>query len=71
MDGLGRDPDDEAIVRAVIGIGQALGLQLVAEGIETIVQVARLQELGCTLGQGYYFAPPGPPAAIEQLLFPQ
>jgi diguanylate cyclase (GGDEF)-like protein/PAS domain S-box-containing protein len=71
VDGLGHDPDDEAIVGAMIGIGQALGLQLVAEGIETVVQMARLQELGCTLGQGYHFAPPGPPAVVEQLLLPR
>ncbi len=70
VDGLGSDPDDEAIVRAMIGIGQALGLQLVAEGIETAAQVDRLRELGCTLGQGYYFAPPGTPATIEALLQP-
>jgi len=68
VDSLGRDPDDEAIVRAMIGIAQALGLQLVAEGIETDVQVARLRELGCSLGQGYHFAPPGPPVTIERLL---
>ena len=68
VDGLGHNADDEAIVRAMIGIAQALGLQLVAEGIETAVQAARLRELGCTLGQGYHFAPPGPPAMIESLL---
>ena len=68
VDGLGHDPDDEAIVRAMIGIAQALGLQLVAEGIETTVQAARLQEMGCTLGQGYLFARPGPAATIVPLL---
>ncbi len=70
VEGLGGDSDNEAIVRAIIGIGQALGLQLVAEGIETAAQIARLRELGCALGQGYYFAPPGPPATIEPLLLP-
>ena len=68
VDGLGRDPDDEAIVRAMIGIAQALGLQVVAEGIETAVQAVRLLELGCALGQGYFFAPPGPPTTIAPLL---
>ena len=68
VEGLGSDPEGEAIVRATIGIGQALGLRLVAEGIETGAQATRLRELGCAVGQGYRFAPPGPPAAIERFL---
>ncbi len=41
-----------------------------AEGIETTAQIDRLRELGCTLGQGYYFAQPDAPATIEALLQP-
>ena len=67
IDGVGSDPEDEAIVRAMIGVGQALGLQLVAEGMETAIQVARLREFGCAIGQGHHFAPAGLPATMERL----
>ena len=46
------------LVHAIIEIGRALGLTTVAEGIETPVELRRLQELGCVLGQGYLFAQP-------------
>lgn len=68
VDGVGSDPEDEAIVRAMIGVAQALGLQLIAEGMETSEQVARLQEFGCRIGQGHHFAPAGLPETIERLL---
>lgn len=67
VDGMGSDPEDEAIVRAMIGVGQALGLQLVAEGIETAIQVARLRQFGCFIGQGHHFAPAGLPTMVEEL----
>jgi EAL domain-containing protein (putative c-di-GMP-specific phosphodiesterase class I) len=62
--GLGRQPEDEAIVRAAIGVARALGLGVTAEGIETAEQARRLRELGCELGQGYHF---GAPLAAEEL----
>lgn len=52
---LHEDPDDEAIVRAVIGLGQSLGIKVVAEGIETPAQSAYLRKYGCDYGQGYMF----------------
>jgi EAL domain-containing protein (putative c-di-GMP-specific phosphodiesterase class I) len=55
-----RDPQEAAIVAAVISLSHALGLRTVAEGIETIAQVDRLRALGCDLAQGFYFAKPGP-----------
>ncbi len=66
--GLGEDLSDEAIVAGTIGLAHALGLKVVAEGVETEVQVAKLKELGCDLAQGYHFAEPLPSAAAEQLL---
>jgi diguanylate cyclase (GGDEF)-like protein len=54
------DPQEAAIVAAVISLSHALGLRTVAEGIETIAQVDRLRGLGCDLAQGFYFAKPGP-----------
>jgi EAL domain-containing protein (putative c-di-GMP-specific phosphodiesterase class I) len=56
VDGLGEKPEDTAIVEAVISLAHALGLRTVAEGIETTEQLERLRDLGCELGQGYYFS---------------
>jgi EAL domain-containing protein (putative c-di-GMP-specific phosphodiesterase class I) len=66
--GLGTDPDDTAITGAVLGLGRHLGLQTIAEGIETPDQLIRLRQLGCRYGQGYHLARPQPAAHIEQLL---
>ena len=49
---------DAEVVRAVITLGQALGKTVIAEGIETPVQLAQLVALGCELGQGYLLARP-------------
>ncbi len=66
--GLGADSEDTAIVGAVVGLARALGLATVAEGVETADQAAGLIRLGCTLAQGYHFARPLPPAALDALL---
>ena len=58
VDGFGTDPEDEAIVTAVVRLAQALGLSTVAEGIENTRQLVGLSELGCDAGQGYYFSRP-------------
>ncbi|TVR27302.1 MAG: EAL domain-containing protein [Ilumatobacter sp.] len=63
--GLGLETDDTTIVDAVIKLGQALGLAVVAEGIETPLQLSRLRELGCDRGQGYLFGRPRPAQLIE------
>jgi EAL domain-containing protein (putative c-di-GMP-specific phosphodiesterase class I) len=55
---LEQDPDDEAIIAAVIGLGRSLNLQITAEGVETTGQAQRLREMGCEYAQGYYFAQP-------------
>ena len=68
IDGLGNDPHDTAIVAAVISIAHALGLDVVAEGVETLAQLERLRTLGCDQGQGFYFARPAGAAAIDDLL---
>jgi diguanylate cyclase len=52
VDGLGRDAEDEEIVRAVVAMSSALGLSVVAEGVETHVQRGVLISLGVTMGQG-------------------
>ena len=57
-----------AIVRAVVGIGQSLGMATVAEGIETEEQLARIVAEGCTEAQGFLFGRPMPPDQIEHYL---
>jgi len=54
-----------ALTRAILGLGAALGLTTVAEGVERAAQCTALMELGCDYAQGYYFAPP---LSAEQLL---
>jgi diguanylate cyclase (GGDEF)-like protein len=66
--GLGVDQDDTAITSAVLSLGRHLGLNTIAEGIETPDQLARLRRLGCRFGQGYHLARPQPAARIQQLL---
>jgi EAL domain-containing protein (putative c-di-GMP-specific phosphodiesterase class I) len=58
--GLPDDRNDLAICSAVIAMGHALGLNVIAEGVETPEQLAVLRELGCDQAQGYFFAKPMP-----------
>ena len=58
----------DELVRMVIALGDALGLDVVAEGIETDSQATRLREIGCRFGQGYLFARPLPAAQARELL---
>jgi len=50
--------EDDEIVRTIITLGRNLGLRVIAEGVETMEQVAKLRELGCEFGQGYCFSVP-------------
>jgi EAL domain-containing protein (putative c-di-GMP-specific phosphodiesterase class I) len=54
------DNQEWAFTGAILALGQRLGLEVVAEGVEDQGQVDRLVALGCRLGQGYHFARPGP-----------
>ncbi|HWL41921.1 MAG TPA: EAL domain-containing protein [Ilumatobacter sp.] len=62
--GLGLEADDTTIVAAVVQLGQALGLNVVAEGVESPLQLTHLRELGCDRAQGYLFGRPRPAALI-------
>ena len=63
--GLPGDNDDVAIVRAVIALGQSMGLQVHAEGIEQVEQAQFLLDLNCNLGQGYWFGRPMPAQDLD------
>jgi diguanylate cyclase (GGDEF)-like protein/PAS domain S-box-containing protein len=65
--GLGTDPEDTAIVAAIMGMAHALGLEVVAEGVETPEQLARLRVLGCEKAQGFYFFRPSDAATISAI----
>jgi diguanylate cyclase (GGDEF)-like protein/PAS domain S-box-containing protein len=58
------DSNDVAIVEAILGMSRTLGLQIIAEGVETEAQLSILQQLGCESGQGYLFSRPLPPAEL-------
>jgi diguanylate cyclase (GGDEF)-like protein/PAS domain S-box-containing protein len=65
---VGKGADRSALARAIIGLGDTLRLDTIAEGIEMAEQRGALLQLGCTLGQGHYFWPALPAAAVEELL---
>ena len=62
------DPEDRAIVSAVIGMAQQLGMSTIAEGVETAEQLAFLRAQGCCEVQGYFFAKPMPAAEFVAFL---
>jgi predicted signal transduction protein with EAL and GGDEF domain len=68
IDGLGREPEAAAIVEATIGLAHTLGILVVAEGVETDLQLQYLRALGCDLAQGFLFAPPVGPEEMAGFL---
>jgi EAL domain-containing protein (putative c-di-GMP-specific phosphodiesterase class I) len=66
--GLGEDSGDEAIVAGAIDLGHALGLRVVAEGVETARQLKLLKKLNCDLAQGTYLVEPLTEGEIPDLL---
>jgi len=62
------DSDEYRVANAIVHLGEAFGLRTLAEGIEDREQFDRMRELGCELGQGYYFSRPVPAEEITPLL---
>ena len=60
------DPDDEAIIRAIIAMGQTLKLKVIAEGVENHQQLVLLQAMGCDSYQGFFFSKPLPAAEFYE-----
>jgi diguanylate cyclase (GGDEF)-like protein/PAS domain S-box-containing protein len=69
IDNLTCSQKDAAIARSIIQLAHNLGLQVIAEGVETAAQVAALRHLGCDVVQGFYFGKPVPASEVTQ--FPQ
>jgi diguanylate cyclase (GGDEF)-like protein/PAS domain S-box-containing protein len=63
-----RDPQSRALCESIIGIGRALGLDVVAEGVETSAQLAALTGFGCAYAQGFVIARPMPLAGIAAMV---
>jgi EAL domain-containing protein (putative c-di-GMP-specific phosphodiesterase class I) len=68
IDGVLGDHEDKAIVDAVIRLAASLGLETVAEGVESSDQATLLRDMQCGMAQGFHFARPVGPAAIVELL---
>jgi diguanylate cyclase (GGDEF)-like protein/PAS domain S-box-containing protein len=67
VDGLGTNPRDASIVQGVIAMADALGYDVVAEGVETTAQVEALRRLGCRYAQGFLWSRPAPAADIPDI----
>jgi diguanylate cyclase len=65
--GLGARAEDTAIVASIMSLAHAMGLHVVAEGVETLEQARELVALGCTAAQGFLFSPPVPAAELPAL----
>ncbi|MGI9420726.1 MAG: putative bifunctional diguanylate cyclase/phosphodiesterase [Geminicoccaceae bacterium] len=65
---LGGNRDDAAVVRAIVTLGRSLGMQVIAEGVETDAQLAQLHLENCDIAQGYFFGRPVPATEIGRQL---
>lgn len=66
--GLGQSRHDQAIVSAIVALGQGLGLRIVAEGIEKEAHIKQLAGIGVTIGQGYFWSPALPARAFAEFV---
>ena len=68
VDGVGRSDEESGIARAIVDLAHSLGLEVVAEGIESRRQSQRLLDFGCTRGQGFHYSPPLPAEEVDAVL---
>lgn len=68
VQGLGKRIESDRICRAIIELAHALGIGVIAEGVETLQQARILTNMGCQQAQGYFFSPPLTADAIRQRL---
>ncbi len=68
VDGIDDDPNDTAIVTAILAMARNLNLMVVAEGVETVEQMAFLKKHGCLGAQGHYYSDPLPAPEFTRLL---
>lgn len=61
------DVDDRAIVKAIVGLGKNLNLEITAEGVETLEQHVLLKNMGCKKSQGYFYAKPCPASEVPDI----
>jgi EAL domain-containing protein (putative c-di-GMP-specific phosphodiesterase class I) len=66
--GIGRSRDAEAITKAIVNLGQSLGIEIIAEGVETPEQETYLLGLGCQTGQGYLYSKAAPSKTVAEML---
>ncbi|MHB1444086.1 MAG: putative bifunctional diguanylate cyclase/phosphodiesterase [Acidimicrobiales bacterium] len=69
VDGLGTADGDSSVVSGIVGLASALGLTVVAEGVETAVQAHLLSDLGCEMAQGFFFGRPMPADELARQWF--
>jgi diguanylate cyclase (GGDEF)-like protein/PAS domain S-box-containing protein len=65
---LGLSEETWKIVQAIVNLARNLGMEVIAEGIENLMQMRMLQSIGCEFGQGYYFAKPMDVRSVDSLL---
>ncbi|MGH2828084.1 MAG: putative bifunctional diguanylate cyclase/phosphodiesterase [Actinomycetota bacterium] len=68
VDGIDEGPEEAAVAQAIIRLGETLGLEIIAEGIETLGQLAELRSRGAHLGQGFLLGRPAPPERSTPLV---
>ncbi len=61
-------PKSRYIIKSIVGLSHGLGISIVCEGVETFEQVKFLQQVGCDIAQGYYYAKPMPMDEFEKML---
>lgn len=71
VQGLGQDKAAEILVEGFLSIGKGLGVNVIAEGVETETQRALLQQMGCTICQGFYYSPAIPQTEARDALWRQ